>query len=539
MGVKVATATTFLQWASQSIVPHSSSTAISSPFPKRRRNNAHDGRSLCCRFVPRRHDRSSLFGTHSTKLQRSKSSELWEISKTTRTQSFRRACIARLDSFSEHGEGDSEPEIIHDSVDGESTSHCYSANFGSDSVEPPWEEEMVHMSSIEMKANSVGIPLSLRVIKRKIQWEEGVREAGESAYCSVKKAFSSMVFIVRELHSFTLHMRELLFYEDLQGILQRVRKEMHASFVWLFQQVFSHTPTLMVYVMILLANFTVYSIGRNAAIAAAASHPPPTATVSELTTVVEPDDGPNTKFDSSSVKTFYVSSSTGRTASVSGNNGGGGGKFRPVTSGTDGDGRYKGSDHFRTMIPDGAARLLSSSSGETSVSGEVNREEEIGLWNSMVEELERMEASTRGESLDRDTVKRFVSPVEARIEPDDYEDYFKTELLYKTGLSQEPHNPLLLANYAQFLYLVAHDYDRAEECFRKAAKAEPADAEAMSKYANFLWKVRKDMWAAEEKFLEAISADPTNSYHSANYAHFLWNTGGDDTCFPLDAPHDT
>lgn len=78
--------------------------------------------------------------------------------------------------------------------------------------------------------------------------------------------------------------------------------------------------------------------------------------------------------------------------------------------------------------------------------------------------------------------------------------------------------------------------NRAEKYFKRAAKAEPADAEALSKYATFLWKARNDIWRAEETFLEAISADPTNSFYSANYAHFLWNTGGDETCFPLDAP---
>ncbi|EPS63918.1 hypothetical protein M569_10865, partial [Genlisea aurea] len=83
---------------------------------------------------------------------------------------------------------------------------------------------------------------------------------GETAYCSVKRAFSSMVFIIRELHRFTIEMREILFYEDLQGILANVQKEIHASFVWLFQKVFSHTPTLMVYVMILLANYGAHSI---------------------------------------------------------------------------------------------------------------------------------------------------------------------------------------------------------------------------------------------------------------------------------------
>ncbi|XP_035838022.1 uncharacterized protein LOC118485716 [Helianthus annuus] len=150
-------------------------------------------------------------------------------------------------------------------------------------------------ASIERKANSVDLPFSLRIIKRKKQC---IKEAGESAYCSVKKAFSSMVFIIRELQSYTLQMRELLYYEDLQHILVRVQKEMNASFVWLFQQVFSQTPTLMVYVMILLANCSVHSMSHNFAIAS--------ETTTVTTTTVESFS--ETKFDSSSVKTFVTNS---------------------------------------------------------------------------------------------------------------------------------------------------------------------------------------------------------------------------------------
>lgn len=43
---------------------------------------------------------------------------------------------------------------------------------------------------------------------------------------------------------------------------------------------------------------------------------------------------------------------------------------------------------------------------------------------------------------------------------DDYGNYTRTELLYKIGLAQEPNNPMLLANYAQFPYLIYQDYDR-------------------------------------------------------------------------------
>ena len=81
-------------------------------------------------------------------------------------------------------------------------------------------------------------------------------------------------------------------------------------------------------------------------------------------------------------------------------------------------------------------------------------------------------------------------------------------------------------------------YNRAEEYFKRAVEVEPKDAEALSKYATFLWRARDDLWAAEETFLEAIDADPTNSFYAANYANFLWNTGGDETCFPLDESHE-
>ncbi|KAK8683426.1 hypothetical protein V6N13_039487 [Hibiscus sabdariffa] len=546
MVVKVAATAARLQW-SQPNLPHPPSSsqalasAISSPsLPRRCRS---DG-ALFLTTVQRL-NRSALFGSNSTNIQRSRPCE------KPRSGTLRRACSASLDSFSdeEFSKKIQELALRFQLSDNDGTTSSRSNGNDPDSEreretffdslpeslgfneQSSWVErgEEMASSSIERKANSVDLPVSLRMIKRKIQWQEGFREAGESVYCSMKRAFSSMVFIIRELHCYTLHMRELLYYEDLQGILARVQKEMHASFVWLFQQVFSHTPTLMVYVMILLANYSVYSMGSNAALAA--TNPSPGTYVS----MVDVQDQKNSKFDSSSIKSFSVTSSSGKTASIGGNSGGGG-KVRPVTSGTDGDGWFDKADQFSTIFPNGASQLSSpGTTGETQ-----SREEELTLWSSMVEEASKMLASVRDEALDHETVGRFVSPVTAKIEPDvDYEDYLRTELLYQTGLSQEPNNVLLLANYAQFLYLVAHDYDRAEEYFKKAIGVEPADPEAYSKYASFLWKARNDLWAAEETFLEAITADPTNSHYAANYAHFLWNTGGEDTCFPLASPDTT
>ncbi|OMO90499.1 RNA-processing protein, HAT helix [Corchorus olitorius] len=559
MVVKVA-ATARVQW-SQPIVPQSPSSsqalasAISSPSLSKRCRS--DG-ALVLRSVQRL-NRSALFGSHSSTIQRSRSCEFLK----PRSRTLRKACSASLDAFSDEEFSKKIQELalrfqLSDD-DVETSSRNTQSSLDSETEreteavsdpkaeslrfneQPSWLEggEDIIPSSIERKANSVDLPLSLRIIKRKLQWQDGFREAGESAYCSMKKAFSSMVFIIRELHSYTLQMRELLYYEDLQGILVRVQNEMHASFVWLFQQVFSHTPTLMVYVMILLANYSVHSMGSNAALAATAANPTPASYVS----VVEEQDQKHQKFDSSSIKSFSVSSSSGKTTSIGGNNGGGG-KVRPVASGTDGEAWFDRADQFSTIVPDGASQLSSpGTTGEAqteSTSGRATREEELSLWNSIVDEALKMQASFRGETLDQETIQRFISPVTAKIETDaDYEDYFRTELLYQTGLTQEPNNPLLLANYAQFLYLVAHDYDRAEEYFKKAIQVEPADAEAYSKYASFLWRVKNDLWAAEETFLEAISADPNNSFYAASYAHFLWNTGGEDTCFPLTSPDTT
>ncbi|GMG98325.1 hypothetical protein Nepgr_000165 [Nepenthes gracilis] len=561
-------ATTCLRW-SQPSVHHSSSIhqtlayAVSSPS-SRRGSGGNDGARVF-RYV-HWSDRSSLFGTTPLKLYRARSCEFPKLGDTT----IRRTCSASLDAFSDEDfskkiqelalrfqlSDDTQSETVLNSSEFE-TEHCdetgridASGNSMTPIVEswdPQWHETRedppdwpavceIVTASIERKANSVEIPLSLRIIKKKQQWQDGLREASESAYCSIKKAFSSMVFIVRELHSYTLQMREHLFYEDLQGIWARVQKEMHASFVWLFREIFSQTPTLMVYVMILLANFTVHSMSNNAAIAAATLQLDSRPAVTESVSVTR-EDGSNQKFNSSAIRSFSVKPSSGRTVSIGGNNGG---KVRPVASGTDGDGWIDRSGNYhRTIVPDGVSQLTTLTGREDeSVSGQDEREEEARLWNSIVEEASRMQNQLRDEALDHETVQRFVSPVAAEIEGDEYVDYFRADLVYQTGLAHEPNNPLLLANYAQFLYLVLRDYDRAEEYFKRAVVVEPKDAEAYSKYANFLWRVRKDLWAAEETFLEAISADPTNPSYAANYAHFLWSTGGEDTCFPLSPPDD-
>ncbi|GAB4824513.1 hypothetical protein Ancab_007389 [Ancistrocladus abbreviatus] len=610
MVVKVA-ATTCVQWTQPSIShsPSASQTlvsAITSPTSSSscRRWNGNDGAFLVFRCA----QRSPLLGTTSSKLHRAKSCE-FPKQRFSSTTTIRRACSASFEAaFSDEDFSKKINELalrfqISDNDDDKSSNSSmetsqHSKTIGNSgeseargssptekiggfngilgSSEPQWCKdepsdwpirEDIIPANIERKANSVDIPLSLRIIKSKLkkqQWQEGLffREAGESTYCSVKKAFSSMVFIIRELHSYTLQMRELLFYEDLQGIWDRVQKEMHASFVWLFEKVFSRTPTLMVYVMILLANFTVHSMSINSAIALEIeTQTRNMETVSPFNVDQGADDVDerkvantnNQKFDSSAIKSFSVASSSGgKSACIGGSNSGGGGKVRPVVSGTDGDGLFDGSEnHHRTILPgDGVSQASVSGQDEGEVEEE---EEEVRLWNSIVDEASRMQAVVRDEVLDNETIQSFVSPVTAKVEEeaaaaaaaaaavaehatDHAVGLLHTEFVYQTGLAQEPDNPLLLANYAQFLYTALNDYDRAEEYFKRAIEAEPKDAEAYSKYAIFLWQARNDLWAAEETFQEAIATDPDNAFYAANYAHFLWNTGAEDTCFPLSPP---
>ena len=480
MEVKVATTTSFHWSGRHTAIPHRPSLSQTLNSSKRRRS---------------RGDVSVLGGglKASTflggKLHRSKSCELLEFSTKKKLYSLRRVCSATSGFFSDEEfsakmqelalqfkiAGEEEDIKTNKVVDNGRMNHrfgnvkllLHESVPGLASLEAPWME-MVNHSSIERKANSVDLPLSLRMIKRKIQ-EETLREARESTYCSIDKAFSSMVFMIEELHSFALQTREVALYE---GCLKHVKKDMHASLLWIFQRVFSQTPTLMVYVMILLANFTVHSVASNLEIA---ESPPEHAVSKEASRVVT-----------------------------------------------------KGQDYIGLGPFDKISRL---STQRDLVLGQGIREEELSLWNSVVEEADQMQDSP----VDRDMRLRLVSPIIARVALDDNANYTRTELLYKMGLAQEPNNPLLLANYAQFLYLVSQDYDRAEKCFEKAIESGEVDAEAYSKYAIFQWKVRKDLWAAEENFLEAISADPTNSFYAASYANFLWQTGGEETCFPLES----
>ncbi|XP_062092526.1 uncharacterized protein LOC133798302 [Humulus lupulus] len=408
--------------------------------------------------------------------------------------------------------------------------------FGIEPEPPNWPERTeIVRASIERKANSIELPLSLRIIRKQRKWEESYSEAKETTNCSVNKAFSCMVFMIRELQTCALSLRESLYYEDLQEIITKMQREMNVSFVWLFQQVFSRTPSLMVYLMILLANFTVQSMYDNTYCG-----PTLSSRITETLSITEEKNHELSKFgDVFVVKATPLPSYNGVVKkSLNGANNGSddGDEANPFGIGIKGGAsqleRPSVSIQFPHFVPD-------KRNGVTFLGiEELNTEEEINLWDSVVDEALKMQAESWGKALDQETVQQFVSPFTVKLEPDDYEHYFRTDLSYQIGLAREHNNPLLLSNYAQFLYLVYHDNNRAEECFRRAVEAEPPDAEALSRYADFLWIVRKDLWGAEERYQQAMAVESDNPYHASKYANFLWSTGGDETCFPLDSSHE-
>jgi hypothetical protein len=313
-------------------------------------------------------------------------------------------------------------------------------------------------ASVELSASNVGLPLSLRMLKRKKQqqqaqlqavarpsrWDEGLLgSAGES----VGRAFSSMVLIVRELQSFALQqMRDALLCDDLQGVLARVQGEMHASFVWLFQHIFAGTPAFMVSLMLLLANFTVQSMGHSVAAAAATIPPTPPAVALVNAQRAEPS---RPRFDAASVKTFSVD----RMASVGGDSGGGG-KTPPVAGAT-GDGRSDESLYRLSRV----SPQQPSAPPVAEVAQDAADADEQAIWEMML--AEALKASPRTEELsDPDVLRSLVAPVEAELETEDHAEHTLTQQRYEQAVAAEPNNPLILANFAQFLYLVQNDHDR-------------------------------------------------------------------------------
>jgi tetratricopeptide (TPR) repeat protein len=137
--------------------------------------------------------------------------------------------------------------------------------------------------------------------------------------------------------------------------------------------------------------------------------------------------------------------------------------------------------------------------------------------------------------LDQETIRTLVAPIVANVEPDNYPCFDRTDLEYQHAIAKDPSSSLLLANYAQFLYVVRHDNNRAEEFFHRAMRVDPLDAAVLGRFASFLWLGRGNKVAAERAYKAAMASDPENPFHAGSYAHFLWHAGEgyDETSCPV------
>jgi hypothetical protein len=98
---------------------------------------------------------------------------------------------------------------------------------------------------------------------------------------------------------------------------------------------------------------------------------------------------------------------------------------------------------------------------------------------------------------------------------------------YKRMLEGDPVNPLVLRNYAQFLYQKKGDLEGAEEYYSRAILADPGDGEILSQYAKLTWELHHDTKRAASYFERAIQASTDDSHIHAAYASFLWDTEDD------------
>ncbi|TXG50156.1 hypothetical protein EZV62_026031 [Acer yangbiense] len=349
-------------------------------------------------------------------------------------QVLKRACSGDFNGFC-----DEEFALKLDIDDDNNKDTVYNNVLGIRSEPAGWaESDEIARLNIEHKANCLGIPLSLRIIKRKQKWKQGL---GDFAYSSVNKAFSSLVFILRELQSYLLLARENIYSEDLKEMINRVQGEMNASFVWLFQQVFSKTPTLMVYVMLLLANFTVHSMCNNAVVAATPSPSSPTLSYSSISS--ETVSSPSHEMTQEEVHLWNLIVEEASMMQ---------------------DGWILDHETMKQFV--------------TSVTVELERDDyENYLKTDLLYQMGLAEEPNNPLLLSN--YARFLHLV-AR-------DYDRAEELFKRAIQVESADAEALSGYADFLWIIRKDLWGAEERYQQAMAADPNNPCHASRYASFLW----------------------------------------------------
>ncbi|EPS61216.1 hypothetical protein M569_13583, partial [Genlisea aurea] len=82
---------------------------------------------------------------------------------------------------------------------------------------------------------------------------------------------------------------------------------------------------------------------------------------------------------------------------------------------------------------------------------------------------------------------------------------------YRSILQQNPDNPLILRNYAQYLNS-NRDLRGAEEYYSRAVLADPGDGEILSEFAKWIWELHGDKERAEGYFQRGVQAASQDRY---------------------------
>jgi len=369
------------------------------------------------------------------------------------------------------------------------------------------------------RAGGVQLPTSIRKLKRrKDDMKMAARLDHLGCECSIRKAFSSMVYMIKAMQSYALQIRKALFSEwDVQEVMMLVHHEMHSSFVWLFQQVFACTPKLMMSVMILLANFTAFSMGENMNIAIASAVFETPAPISQFlrTYHTQEEDAAGGMYYTTEVSSILPLlknhstdvGGTGPDISLGGGSGGHKSRQAPV-AGDDEDGdswrlqgggsssssrqssMYSKKDTYGARPSGLNPRNPQQKATPQRQQQEPPRPSDREVFKALLEQTAKELELKSGEplqhvQLDQETIRTLVAPIVANVEPDNYPCFDRTDLEYQHAISKDPSSSLLLANYAQFLYVVRHDNNRAEEFFHRAMRVDPLDAAVLGRFASF------------------------------------------------------
>lgn len=260
-------------------------------------------------------------------------------------------------------------------------------------------------------AKDVGAALKLSTLPRSLKRRKH-KERINGRSCAMSNAFTALVFIIKSMHGHALEMQEM-------QLLTPMQRDMDLSFAWLFQQVFASTPEYMLSIMVLLADFTVHSLGADMALAAAAA-----------ASVANPRGGAQSSTPAKEDVAAGLRKELRRRSKAA----------------------AQTAKHAPTIpnLPDVPTRTSDA-------------HEERLLNALMAEAVKEMEANAGWQPLpvvEKDVAKKLVAPVQVTISPDNYTCFDRTDLEYQHAISSQPANVMLLSNYAQFLYVVRHDNNR-------------------------------------------------------------------------------